>query len=469
MYQEYFLSKKRLISNLLTLILISYGGYYLFSKAYFADINTSQKRDNQIVGAPDNTHSYKQSFTPSSPYIAMIELHLLSSGYPNKNPFQIIIHLQDRIGNDISITTYDIPKSAQEFNIKFTFKPQQDSLNNVYYLLIQSNAPPNTILLLGSEYDAYTRGELFANTKPINEDLAFFVYSKPPPLVLAAQTIQKSAFRFADIFFITAVFFLLGYSLSSIFIKSGSLIEKTIYAFVIGISFPPLLFFLMSFLYIKLEKQYLITIFLGWLLIALALALKSLHNKTSRIQFPSVQQTKEILILSLLFIIALFTRVSQINDIQVPSGVGAQTHQKIIEKIAERAEIPLGSIYYLGFHSNVYLVHLLTNHSIPESTLVFGQWLSVISGLSFYALARKTFSNPTIAIVTTSLYWFASPIPAYLINISRYPFLQGMVLLPSAIVLISENIKSQLTNKFAVTSVSIYLQTALARLERFKS
>ena len=117
----------------------------------------------------------------------------------------------------------------------------------------------------------------------------------------------------------------------------------------------------------------------------------------------------------------------------------------------------LDAIYHTGFHSNVFMLKELLNISIPEATLIYGQWLSIVSGLTFYLLSRKIFKNPLYALASTAIYYFISPLPAYLINISRYPYLQGLTIIPCCIHLFWEAADDSFSNKVIAVIVSIGL------------
>jgi len=428
---------------LITILILCGGGYFLLSETYFADVYTAQKRDSKVIGPLDKGHNYSQSFVSNKPYLSRIELAFLSSGYAYLDNFQITIHLQDQTHSDLAVARYDIPRFAQIFNIRFSFKPQRHSLNQKYYLLIQTDAPQNIVFLLGSEYNVYREGELFSNGKPTDYDLAFFTYSKPPPFLLLEETIRKSSLRYADILLIGLGFFGLGHLVTSIFLTSDDIVERFGYALVLGVAVPPIILFSLSLFAIKLTKINIGLVLAGLLFLAIALRFVRSKGKATSLWALvfKLQKSREAFVgfrsgetiaIGAVFVFVLLTRVIQINDLIVPSGVGGLAHQRILDKIVEKGEIPVDSIYHMGFHSNVLLVNVVTDLSLPEATLLFGQWLSAASGLSFYLLARKILKDPLLASISAALYWFVAPIPAYMINWSRYPFLQGMTLMPVA-------------------------------------
>ncbi len=107
-------------------------------------------------------------------------------------------------------------------------------------------------------------------------------------------------------------------------------------------------------------------------------------------------------------------------------------HERIVQKIIENGGVHADSIYHIGFHSVVYLLSFFLNYSIPEIIVLFGQLLSIISGLTFDLLAKWIINNSYCVKFASVLLLFWSQFPNYLINWSRYPYLLGLTILPLA-------------------------------------
>jgi hypothetical protein len=440
--------QKNLILWFLIVTTIGLASYFLISTAYFADIKASQKRDNLIIGSLDGGHYYVQSFVPNSQYLTMVEVPLLFTEGAKKGVGKISLHLQDCKQNTILSAEYELPVVGQESNIRFRFPPLNTSLRHQYCLLIQSDAPTGSVFVLGSEYDIYPEGDLYINGVQTDQDIAFFTYNKPTPLMLVQQTFQSSFRRFGLLGVMTILIIIWGFGVSPLISSRENIIERIVYTLIIGVSLPSILLFLLSATGIKLEKQVLLIAILCLSILSLISGIAFLRKLS--IQSLDRSQSIEFVVLAALFTIALFTRTAQVKDLIVPSGIGIQTHERILEKIDRTQAIPLGSIYHTGFHSNVIFLHILMDQTLPETTLLYGQWLSVIAGLPFYILARKIFSSPFAAIFAIVLYWFISPIPAFFINISRYPLLQAMTFIPAVIVLFWDHLTGRSISRIPV-------------------
>jgi len=159
-----------------------------------------------------------------------------------------------------------------------------------------------------------------------------------------------------------------------------------------------------------------------------------------------------------MFLFALFARVSQLNDLLVPSWIDGLTHQEFLSRLIERQRMSIEAIYPKGFHANAAFVLLLFKNSPNEAILMLGQWLSLISGLGFYFLARRVLIIRQ-AQFALGLFWFWSMFPAYLINWSRYPLLQGLVILPLATAIyIDGSLKKQSqTSLIALLSIGLVI------------
>ena len=422
-------------------------GSLVFINSYFADYDASQKRDTEIIKPFNGLNPLRQTFIPNKSYLSKVELSLITLGNPSEDDFEVTVHLQDHAERDIAIKKYAVPKSSKVFELNFSFAPQKDSLGNVYSILLETNAPPNTVAPLGSEYDTYTDGVMFSNNETTEKDLMFFTYSRPPPASLILNIIENSTVRFANFLLISILFWGIGSIISSVFLNVENGIEWFIYSVGVGIAFPPILLYFLSLLGVELQKDNLGIVFAG--LLVLLLTIKLIPNKKKNIKMVLVNNnnTKEVILLSIFFVLATFSRIGQINNISVPSGIDGPAHQKITSQMIQKKEVRLESLYHMGFHSNVLLLHNVFEGSLPELILIYGQWLSVFSGISFYVLARKIFKRPLLALVSTILYWFLTPFPATLIAWSRYPFLQGLVILPIVLSIFFNDLEFFKSNK----------------------
>lgn len=407
----------------------------------FADPNISQIRDDIVLmGALDNANSISQTFVSQKPYLSSIQIFLKTdqSEQPHRNNYHLFFHLQDSQHNEIASQNYVLRIPTETLGADFSFIPQSDSRNKKYYLLVETDAPANRLSVWTSLYDAYQNGEIFLNNIPSKFDLTFWVYYTPPFLIWAKETLISAGPRFIRLLFISLVFFSLGLLIYTLL---GSLsqnpIEVIIYSLSIGIAMPPILFLMMSFIGININN---INILITLIILSASFGAKYLlspKTRTSKLNLPKTIN-EEVIFLGLMFLLAAFSRTSQINDLVVPNWVDGIVHQQFITKILEKQSIPFDAIYPKGFHANVIFEYLLFGGALPESILLMGQWLSLMSGLTFYLLARKLLRTP-YSLLAVGIYWFWTAFPAFLINWGRYPYLQGLVLLPVIVRIYADN------------------------------
>jgi hypothetical protein len=291
---------------------------------------------------------------------------------------------------------------------------------------------------LGSLFDAYQSGDIYLGGNPLPFDLTFFAYYKPPVLFWIADTINNSGYRFGSLSGITLIFFFLGLAVRILLGHiSENLIEEVVYSVGIGISIPPLLFLVLSSMRIDINK---INILIIMSILAVLTGIKYLllfRTRGYTLHFSNFNR-KEAIVFGSMFLLAAFTRVSQISDLSVPNWVDGIVHQEFLTRILERQYMSFDAIYPKGFHANVAFEYLLFGGSLSESILMMGQWLSLISGLTFYMLARKLLRAP-YSLLAVGVYWFWTAFPTFLINWGRYPYLQGLAILPVAITIFQDN------------------------------
>jgi hypothetical protein len=405
-------------------------GCSLLTNSAFADFETMQKRDTELIKPFNGLSSVQQTFISNKDYLAKIELSFGTLGNPSKDDFFITIYLQDDEQRNIAVKRFAVPKAEEEFDIVFSFPPQKTSLGKEYSILLETDAPPNTVAPLGSEYDIYRDGEVFLNHHPVNKDLFFFTYSKLPPVQLIRSVFFKHQ-SWIVFFLITSILFWgIGFVLILSLSRVGDWVEATLYSLGVGVAFPSVLLYILSFLRIDLIQSNFFLISFGLLILILFLGFNRNKRKNENRVLIKHQSVKELSLLLVFFSLAATTRIAQANDLIVPSGIDSPSHQRILHNLDQNKEIRLESLYHMGFHANVFFLSNLFGVELSETMLMYGQWLSAISGLFFYTLARKLFDDYPLALLSTLVYWFLAPFPAALIAWGRYPFLQGLTLLP---------------------------------------
>jgi hypothetical protein len=254
----------------------------------------------------------------------------------------------------------------------------------------------------------------------------------------------------------TLFFALIGYGLLYLLHPDGSLAGLSYLGIAIacGLSFFPILIFLMSIVHLKLTAGLLFIILGG--LIFLVIGVAALRNRGRWKLFVGkvidwvrsegwhgwfsadrIKPRFSLFLFGFTLLLALAVRVLQTEDIYAPLWMDGLTHTQNIARILTEGGMPDGMLYHLGFHMNAAVLFLLTDLSLPHLTLLMGQWLTVMSGLTFYLIAKKITGRVLPAWVSVIGLWFFSCLPGYLINWGRYPFLLGLVLLPGVVFTIS--------------------------------
>ncbi len=406
----------------------------------FADLDTSQLQDNAVLESSlDSANSVGQTFVARKAYLSSIRVFLNGdqSGQNQQSKQHLLFLLQDAQHNGIASQKSSVTITGNSVPVDFSFPLQPDSLNKKYFLLIKADPPVKHVGISISSYNSYPYGDIYLNEFPANYDLTFWTYYRPSMKIWISNTFVQAGPRFLKLLIISVLFFTLGflilYLLGCVY---TDIIEAIIYSIAVGIVIPPLLFLITGLVGIETNRMT-ILVFLAILTLACGIKFLLLRKFPSRSLAVSINY-KEILWLSLIFLLAVWTRVSQISDIFVPNWIDGIVHQQFITRILERQAISFDTIYPKGFHSSVIFEYLLLGDSVPESILLMGQWLSLISGLAFYLLARTLFRVP-YGLLVTEIYWFWPAFPAFLINWGRFPYLQSLVLLPVVIGILNKN------------------------------
>lgn len=148
--------------------------------------------------------------------------------------------------------------------------------------------------------------------------------------------------------------------------------------------------------------------------------------------------------LAVLLALALWTRLAEIRDLEIPFFGDSVHHSMIVRLFQLRGGLPdnwlpfapLASFsYHFGFHALAAAVAAVADLAAPRAVLVSGQLLMVLQILTVYALAagltRRPWAGFGAALAAAGL----SPMPAYYLNWGRYTQLAGQVLLPVAVLL----------------------------------
>ncbi|MBI5033476.1 MAG: hypothetical protein HZB51_23385 [Chloroflexi bacterium] len=152
------------------------------------------------AGKLDANHTIGQTFTARADRLDAIQVSWVASPKIDADPTgQITLHLRRSVTDTIdlaaaSLKTSDVRNAASS---KFTFAPIEHSAGQSYYFFLDATAASistGTLSMWASGEDVYPGGQLYVDSKPINQDLAFRAFYEPNAFQLVqalSGSIQK--------------------------------------------------------------------------------------------------------------------------------------------------------------------------------------------------------------------------------------------------------------------------------------
>jgi hypothetical protein len=412
------------------------------------DLLARQERGSAFAGDLSRFRSLGQSFIATENGLNAFQVTVRLNPGMNDPAARLTLHLTRTPQDATILASASIPLHRIGTNpeVRFSFAPQMDSAGQAYYALVETNVLTGWVTLLSSEQDAYFDGVLLANGQPAAGDLAFRTF-RMPLVGEAAHLLNRVLPRLAWALWLTLLFAAIGWSLLVLLnFRPGPHGFGWIWALGLGVCQPPLWFVLGGILGVPLTAS-----FLRWITAGLvgAALIKGMAASTRRggwhvnlitgLRQPAGWfASRETLGLGGLFMLALGMRLLSVAALDVPPWVDGLSHVETIGAFVQHSGVPPGTLYHIGFHANSAFLSALTTLAIPEMVLVYGQWLIAFGGLTLFVLARQLWGNAPgakmAALSSTAALWFFANLPGYLVNWGRYPFLQGIALLPLAIV-----------------------------------
>jgi hypothetical protein len=429
------------------------------------DLVTRQEKAEILAGSLDRSHTLGQSFIAQKDNLTSIQFNIQLADRTPVSSANVTFHLKTGSDGNVDIAAKQIKLSelSARPDFIFSFPPQRYSQGKTYFVLIETNAEPGWISLMASLNDAYFDGSLYQNSQPANRDLAFRTYTALFPIGLFLD-LAASGQRMVMMIIISLIFTLLGGSILNLLgIKLDNFMEWLILASACGVCIPPLIYTLSLPFHLHISSSllwYLLFVLIGLAMVktiwlhAVAGGRKSDNHTYSRSILDELRKSYDAmkqlpkrllaglafhasdLLLILLFLFALVVRLLQVVDVPSPLWVDGLTHTRLVQNIINNQGLSSDVLYHTGFHTNIAFLNLLTGLPVTELMIVFGQWLIGLCGLTWFLLANKGLAMPKFAAISTAIaIWFFATLPGYLINWGRYPFIQGITLLPVAIVM----------------------------------
>jgi len=216
-----------------------------------------------------------------------------------------------------------------------------------------------------------------------------------------------------------------------------SLIEAICTAVALSLCLVPILFVWCIALALRLSPLLLLAIAVA---VVLCFVLLRIRRGTVRVASKPLSRLALISFV-LVFGIVLVLRFANIQGIVLPLWVDSVHHSALARLIAEQGMIPnsyrpfadVDAMYYhVGYHSRVVTVAWLSGASIEQELLVLGQVLNALVPVSLYVLAARWTGNAVGGLAAMIVVGTVSLMPAYYVTWGRYTQLEGLVILPIA-------------------------------------
>lgn len=356
-------------------------------------------------------------------------------------------------------------------------------------LFFQFSTTSGAIQINGRNQDIYVNGQSFINRQPVDSDIAFRV-SYDYGVNALITDIGYGIRYFGLILPLLLVTWLPGWLLLDFSGLRSRLDfgEQSGLAIGISLAFYPLVMLWTTIFKIHWSRTG-IFIFSGSLGILLIYRIlhksllsyrrmeSSYNNPQKRFLFSIVSlgkaQTVDALLLISIFIAALILRLVMVRDLATPAWVDSVHHALLTKLILSNGGYPpsllpflniLPTTYHMGFHALVATFTWLSNLPLDKALLIFGQVLNAIIVFPIYLLSKNLTRSSKTGLFAALITGFLTPMPAYYTSWGRYTELAGLIIIPSAFVLI-RSLAYQLTTRQrnwiiilgAITSAGLFM------------
>jgi len=339
-------------------------------------------------------------------------------------------------------TTQALEDLAAPGNLRFRIPAQDRSARQDYYLQIKYEGQGSLRLARGPE-DAYLDGALYQNDTPRPLQLTFRLIYDPQLAVmgLLTEVVNWIVWLLAGVW----LFIVPGWSILNAALPVWHPLPKGVKTgLAIGFSLAlyPLILLFSGLIGLQLNNL------TAWLipgvccLVGAWAYLRRRGSSSEQASSPVSRHSQEpladlalIVLLSVIF----FTRFWPARDLAAPLFGDSYQHAVITQLLAEHGGLftswlPYSELttftYHFGFHAAALAFHWITNLSIPQSVLWYGQILNVLAVLSLYPLGVRMSGSRWGGVVAVLVAGLLSPMPMDYMNWGRYPQLAGQAILP---------------------------------------
>jgi hypothetical protein len=195
---------------------------------------------------------------------------------------------------------------------------------------------------------------------------------------------------------------------------------------------------------------------------------EDVHMTNEGTRNPTDMQ-RDGLLLALILGAGLVVRLLAIRDLAFPAWVDSVHHALLTRLIYERGQVPTTyapyipatpATYHYGFQAHVALFMRLSGLDLPQAMLWVGQCFNAGMALQVYLLARWLTQRRWTALFAAFCVAILGTMPAFYVTWGRYTQLAGLLILPVALILSVETVKSNDADVFKAPRASKTLRRA---------
>jgi hypothetical protein len=453
------------VKSLLFVFFLIVLSFSLVGCVSFNDPEASQEYNSDTVGSLNSQSGIGQSFVSRRPNLDGITIWITPSsgqgaipGLDDKHVLNIKLFDSESDTLPVFITNIVMPASGNISPLTIQIPNQHKPANESY--LIQFSTDSSTSLIHGRNENAYPYGQAYNNSQPINADIAFRL-SYDYNLSALIQDLKRGI---SDIWLaipLTVIIFLPGWLLIDIsnLRKRLDFGEQAAVSIGISLGLIPIIMLWTTLLNFKWTRTFVLFI-AGFLVTLLFIRIiykyvklfrseKQKNSYTNGYRFRDLSNKLAQLIIPfsilLLFLSTLTIRMIMVRDLATPAWVDSVHHALITRVILSTGTYPQNyapywdfnpSAYHPGFHSITATFTWLSNLSIDQSLLIFGQVLNALAVFSVYLFTKTFTMSMRAGLFAGFITGFLTPMPAYYTSWGRYTELAGLIIFPTAFTLI---------------------------------
>ncbi|MFC2025964.1 hypothetical protein ACFLUC_02090 [Chloroflexota bacterium] len=416
------------------------------------DPEASQDFHAELVGNVDENNTIGQTIQSRRPRFSGIQLWLRNDSNSEINGESITVELYHQPSDQFPINTILLSQESIENNypITISFPTLKDPANQNYFLVLKSTG--SSVQVYGRNEDVHLAGRAFVNGKPVEAEIGYRL-SYDYDLSAVLEDLEVLFGQWYLVIPLIAIIWLPGRILYT-FLERGSKKSRKIQfdwgertAISIGISLAiiPLVMLWTTTIGFTWSRTNVMLVFSFLIFLYLVMQRKQRTNVSEWITADHIRDNIIGILLFLLFLLSLFVRLVMVRDMAAPAWVDSVHHALITRLIIENGSLPAtyvpfidsnSSSYHPGFHIITAVFQWLSNLSIPDAMLIFGQVLNASIVFTAYLFTTTLTENRVAGVIAALIAGLYTPMPAYYTSWGRYTQLTGLLIFPAALEII---------------------------------